>query len=232
MRVLILRPKLDSEQTAKLLEMRGHGAIIAPLINIEPLNFCMNYRSETAATFATSANAFRYLPNNFPDVLKTLPCITVGTNTSEAAKKAGFSNVTAALGDAKSLVKMIASDIVSPSNLLYLTGQPRKPDLEKNLKLLNYNVISCENYEAVTVKHLPETAIKAVEQGVDVILHFSRRSAQIAMVLFEEANLMHKIQTVKHICLSENIAGALRNCQHVYVAPKPKQTAMLNLIDS
>ena len=232
MRVLVLRPQHDADYTAKLLQMRGHEAIIAPIIEIEPQKFNVQDLPTITAILATSANAFRYLPNDFPIILKQQFCFTVGSHTLEAAKKAGFVNLRTASGDAPSLVKMVSANVPKEAYLLYIAGQPRKPELEDTLQKLGYSLFICEAYKAEAVQSLPEAAIKALLQGVDVILHFSRRSAETAVILFEQAGLTKEAQSAKHICLSDDVSHVL--CQYPYVlsAAKPEQSAMLDLIET
>jgi uroporphyrinogen-III synthase len=232
MRVLVLRPQQDAEQTAKLLEIRGHEAIIAPVIEIEieTLNIgAMNLES-CNAVIATSANSFRCLSDEVANKIKNLPCFTVGSHTYEAAISAGFTLVKNALGDVDVLVKMVCSTLPKEKQFLYLTGQPRKPELETILKQHGFGIMLCETYKTNAVNELPATAIKALHEGVDVILHFSKRSAQIAFMLFEKSGLLHKAQAARHICLSSDVASGLVNCPQVEIASKPEQLGLLDLI--
>ncbi len=230
MRVLVLRPQQDAEQTAKLLEMRGHEAIIAPVIEIETLNVgAINFAS-CNAVMATSANAFRCLPDEVADKIKMLACFTVGSHTYEAAMKSGFRLVKNAFGDVDALVKMVCSTLPKKTQFLYLAGQPRKPELETTLIQHDYRIMIYETYKTNALNALPETASQALQEGVDVILHFSKRSAQIALMLFEQAGVLHKAQAARHICLSSDVAAALVSCPYVDIASKPEQLALLDLI--
>jgi uroporphyrinogen-III synthase len=227
MRVLVLRPRYDAEQTARLLEMRGHVAIIAPVIQIEQLEVrAADYIYD--AIIATSANAFRCLPDNFYD--KTKPCFTVSSHTFDAGLKAGFSTITSASGDVNALINMLKIQLPVSAQLLYLTGQPRKPDLEYALTQHGYRITVYETYKTNAKMALPNAAIVALHQGVDVILHFSKNSAQITMMLFEHSGLMREAQSVRHICLSSDVAEALVNCPHIEIAKRPEQLAMLEMI--
>jgi uroporphyrinogen-III synthase len=227
MRVLVLRPQYDAEQTARLLEMRGHEAIIAPVIEIEQLQVRgADYTYD--AIIATSANAFRCLPIDFLD--KKKPCFTVGSHTYQVAVSAGFTHVINALGDADALAKMICSTLPKEAQLLYATGHPRKPDLEHVLAQHDYRITVCEIYKTNAVNALPEIAVQALHRGVDVILHFSKRSAQVAMTLFEQAGVLLQVRSARHICLSSDVAEAIVNCPQIEIAKRPEQLAMLELI--
>ncbi len=232
MRVLVLRPQHDAEQTAKLIEMRGHKAVIAPLLDIRPLDIGIIEPALYTAIIATSANAFRCLPDTLDDKIKTMPCFTVGSHTSEAGYIYGFNTIINASGDTTALLKMVTGTVPVNSRLLYITGQPRKPEVETSLMQYGYNVTICETYNTEAVKRLPQNAIAAFEQGLDVILHFSRHSAEIAMTLFEQSGLMQKAQQVRHICISNDAASVLHKCPHVQIAKTPDQSAMLNLVES
>lgn len=227
MRVLVLRPQKDAEQTSKLLEIRGHEVIISPVIEIEQLQVReADYTYD--AIIATSANAFRCLPDDFLD--KKKPCFTVGLHTFNAGLKAGFSNITSASGDVNALVDMLKIQFPVSAQLLYLAGQPRKPELEYAATQHGYQITVFETYKTNAIMALPNAAIGALHQGVDVILHFSKNSAQITMMLFEQASLMREAQSARHICLSSDVAEALVGCPYIQIAKRPEQLAMLDLI--
>ena len=232
MRVLVLRPQKDAEQTAKRLNAHGYEAIIAPLLRVKPLEICSPDFASCNAIIATSANAFRCLPGTYLDKIKSIPCFTVGSQTTEAAQNYGLNQVTSASGDAAALVKLVKTNLLTSSHLMYITGQPRKSDLEISLLRHGFNVSIYETYKTEAVAHLPQKAVAAFKQGVDVILHFSRHSAEIAMTLFEEAGLMHELQTARHICISSDTANGLYGCAHMQIAKKPDQAAMLDLLES
>ncbi len=231
MRVLVLRPEFDSKQTAKLLQKRGHKAIVAPITEIEPQSYIFNVLPDLTAIIATSANAFRCLADSFPIIHKALPCLTVGTNTADAAKKAGFTETRSGYSNAVSLAEIIGATFPIGSKFLYITGRPRKPELENTLKKLGYTLQICETYKAKTVMQLPQAAVDAFNIGVDVVLHFSRHSAKSAVMLFEQAGLMKQAQQVNHICLSKDVAEALHAFSHIRIAAKPEQAAMLDLLN-
>src|SRR5438552_17462803 len=129
MRVVITRPQSDGERTAATLRAQGHEVLVAPLMRVEPVT--ADLHGKWGAVIITSANA----PNAIADdsaraALVKLPLFAVGQRRAEAARQAGFMDVTSAGGDVRDLVLTLAArraDAKAP--LLYLAGEDRAADL-------------------------------------------------------------------------------------------------------
>ena len=101
MRVVVTRPQADGERTAAALEALGHEVLVAPLMRIEPV--AVDLAGTWSAIVITSANALQAAPATAD---KTLPVFAVGDRSAEAARRAGFSEVSSANGDIKDLVRL------------------------------------------------------------------------------------------------------------------------------
>src|SRR5436305_15154041 len=109
MRLLLTRPEHDAEHTAAVLRAHGHEVLLAPMLRIEPVVPIDFGTDAFAAVVMTSANAARALANHLRrDELQKLPAFVVGRRTAEAARAAGFRDVTSADGNLDELVRVIA----------------------------------------------------------------------------------------------------------------------------
>ena len=139
MAVLVTRPHPDSEISAEALRGRGFEVLLAPMLRFEPVAFLDDAEVDYGAVIATSANALRAIePQLAASRLTKLPLFAVGERTASLARKAGFSNVIAAQGDAAGLRDLVlecvrARALKKASVLLYLAGADLSRDLAGEL---------------------------------------------------------------------------------------------------
>src|SRR6266852_5489984 len=123
MRIALTRPQEDSERTATALRVRGHEVLVAPLMRVEPV--AIDLRANWGGVIITSANAATAIAAHpVRDALFALPVFAVGRRSADAARQAGFADVTTAGGDVRDLMRIITArraDAVAP--LLYLAGE-------------------------------------------------------------------------------------------------------------
>src|SRR5438552_1880361 len=99
MRVLVTRPEPDGERTAAKLRARGAEVLLAPLLQIELFRDVALGNGPWVALAMTSANAVPAITQHpRRGELLALPAYVVGQRTAEAARAAGFSDVTSADG--------------------------------------------------------------------------------------------------------------------------------------
>src|SRR6185503_340182 len=129
MRLLVTRPEPDATRTAQALRHRGHAVLVAPLLSAQTIE--AELEGPYGAVLVTSANAARALTAH-PGAteLRRLPAFTVGARSAEAARAAGFGDVTSADGALGDLVRVVAARLAgSRTRLLYLAGEDRAGDL-------------------------------------------------------------------------------------------------------
>src|ERR1022692_4688065 len=164
MRLVVTRPQADSERTAAALRARGHEVLIAPLLRVEPVTADLS--GGWGGLIITSANAPGAIAGNPAcKALFKLPLFAVGRRSADAARQAGFSDVTSAGGDVRDLVQLIAerrADASAP--LLYLAGEDRAADLIGELAAHGIAAEMRIVYRAVTAPFPPEL-IAALEAG-------------------------------------------------------------------
>jgi uroporphyrinogen-III synthase len=233
-RLLVTRAREDGERTAAALRARGHAALLAPLLHIEFLTPVLP-AGPFAAVLTTSANGARAVAEH-PRVeeLHSLPLLTVGTRSAEAARTAGFKKVMSADGDAKDLAALVEWRFAqSAAALLYLAGEDRAADLSGALARHGFTVHTGIVYRAVAADRFPQEAAQALSaRQIDGVLHYSARTAAAFVRCIAHAGLQQESARLMHFCLSEQVAAPLRaaGAQTVKIAARPEEPALLELI--
>ncbi len=232
MRLVVTRPQADSVRTAIALRARGHHVLVAPLIRVEPVEADLG--GGWAAVIMTSANAPGAIAaHKARAALIKLPAFAVGRRSADAARAAGFADVTSAGGDVRDLVRLIAerrADASAP--LLYLAGEDRAADLIGELAAHGIAAEMRIVYRAVTTPFPPEL-IAALKAGdIDAALHFSRRSAENYLAGAAQAGIAQQALAVRHLCLSAPIAEPLSGAgaSRIAIAVRPDEAAMIELL--
>ena len=231
MRIAVTRPQADGERTAAHLRARGHDVLLAPLMQVELLKTDLG--RGWAAVIVTSANAPDAIDDAARAALNQLPVYAVGRRSAEAARAAGFADVTSAGGDVRDLVQLIVerhADAKGP--LLYLAGEDRAADLIGELAAHGIAAEMRVIYRAVTAPY-PPTLTAALKAGeVDAVLHFSKRSADNYLSGARAAGVTAQALAPRQLCLSAQIAVPLTEAgaAHVAVAARPDEAALLDLV--
>ena len=228
MRVVVTRPQADGERTAAALEALGHEVLVAPLMRVEPV--AVDLAGTWSAIVITSANALQAIPAT-ADGVKTLPVFAVGDRSAEAARRAGFAEVSSANGDIKDLVRLVAARAVgAKTRLLYLAGEDRAGDLVAQLAAHGIDAEMKVVYRTVA-EAFPPVLAAALEAGdVDVVLHFSRRSAELFVEGARASGVAGPAEDVRHLCLSAQVAEPLAGASRVAIAARPDEEALIALL--
>jgi uroporphyrinogen-III synthase len=237
MRFLVTRPQAEAELTVAELRQRGHRALIAPVLAIEPVANAPFDPASFDAIIMTSGNAARALAAHsaLPRSL-ALPVFAVGGRTAQAARDLGFSNVASAEGDATDLLALLRERHGTPGGrLLYLAGSDRSRDLEAELAPGGIRVETVVMYRATAATRLPGDVEQALRDAVvDGVLHYSRRSTAIFLDCADKGRLDAFVRPLAHYCLSQRAAEPLsaRGFGKVRIARHPDEAALLDLIAS
>jgi uroporphyrinogen-III synthase len=229
-RLLLTRPEADAVRTAAALRAGGHEVVLAPLLRIELVDFALPDEPWSAVVM-TSANAARAVADHpRREALIAAEAFAVGRHTAEAARAAGFRTVHSADGDKDDLADLLrARRGEASAPLLYLTGEDRAGDLAAG----NTPVVTVVAYRAVMVLHFaPEVAAVLARREVDGVLHFSTRSAQAYLDCASRAGIRDAALAPVHVCISRQVAQPLAaaGAAAIRIAPRPDETAMLELI--
>jgi len=225
MHLLVTRPEPDNARTAAVLRALGHDVLLAPLLRIEAVPDVSLGAPPWTAILITSANGARALAGHpRRGELIALPVLAVGRSSAEAARAAGFTDVSSADGDAEDLARQAATRFAgSPSPLLYLAGEDRSGELAVPGVAVRTVVV----YRAAKADRFPPEIKTALEQGrIDGVLHFSRRSVESYI------DCGGDVPGPVHYCLSARAAEPLRlaGATRISVAAQPDEASLLALV--
>jgi uroporphyrinogen-III synthase len=165
--------------------------------------------------------------------LNKLPLFAVGQRSADAAREAGFTNVRSANGDAGDLITLVAaSHADQAATYLYIAGEDRAADVEGELAKRGIKARTVTVYKSVTLDYPPELVDALRSQKIDLVLHFSRRSAENYVNGAKAAGLEQMARAPGHFCLSAQVAEPLRaaGVGQISVAPDPNEAALLAIL--
>jgi uroporphyrinogen-III synthase len=240
MAVLVTRPQPDDEITAAALRARGYEVLRAPMLRFEPVAFHDDMDARYGAVIVTSANALRGLTSNLKGHrLLELPLFAVGEQTAAAARRAGFTHVVSANGDATNLRDLVfaslrAKELKKASMLLYLAGAELSRDLASELEESGFRVVTQTTYKMIAVKNLPREVCDAFAANqVEAVLHYSQRSARAFLDAARAAGVEISALAIPQCCISAAVASVVRDAgaTQVIVAASPDENALFEALD-
>jgi uroporphyrinogen-III synthase len=228
MRVLVTRPLEDGAETARQLALRGHQALLAPLLSLRFLDGPEVELNGVQAILATSANGMRALARR--TAVRDLSIFAVGSQTAAEARQLGFSTVKSADGDAAALAKA-TREWAAPDKgaLLHVVGEGNDGKLAAALS--DFSVRREILYAVTPAEKKPAEILAWFAQGqVDAALFFSPRSGAIFRELAIKEGL--DLSQVLALAISPAAAAALTPLAFtgLRVAPHPDLENLLNLL--
>jgi len=232
MRVLLTRPREDSENLATVLGERGMETFIEPLLEIDlfagpPLDL-----AGVAAVLATSANGIRTFAGRNGD--RAVPVFAVGDASARTAVELGFQDVRSAAGDVETLAALI-KETIEPSAgvLLHPAGTKLAGDLGGALEAAGYAYRREVLYEAKTATALSGPARELMAAGgIGGVLLFSPRTGATLASLMTAAGLDQAARSMTAYCLSAAVAERISALpwRAIETAAAPEQAALLALL--
>ena len=233
MRVLITRPLDDARQTEARLKSRGHEAIVAPLLIVRFQDGADIDLAGVQAILATSANGVRALARRTQR--RDLALFAVGPQTARSARKAGFSHVKNADGDASDLARVVpAWASVENGDLLHASGMEGAGKLAKTLTANGFKVRTEFLYDVAAIAELPPAVTAELAAGkIDAVMLFSPRSARVFAKCVGDAGLAPQAARLIGVCISKATASALAPLKlpNVRIARRPNQSSLLDCLD-
>lgn len=232
MHVLVTRPEPDGSALAEELRTLGHTPILAPMMTIEFEEAPPPVISGGCALAFTSANGVRAFCHRVSE--RHWPVFAVGEATAELARHMGFSEVYAAGGDVETLADMIGQHDYLPNEIFHASGADVAGDLAGRLHALGIQITSQQMYVAKAAAELPPPAATALERRqVDAVLFFSPRTAAIFASLAFDEKLQEGLGKSVAICMSQNVATAIKPLPfaEVRVSSAPTKTAVLEALE-
>jgi uroporphyrinogen-III synthase len=234
MRALITRPKEDSAAIAERLEELGIEPVIEPLMTVEPVADPEIDLDGVQAILLTSRNGVRAFAG--ATGRRDIAVYAVGDSTAELARDSGFETVDSAGGDSDSLAELVRQRLKPEDGaLLHAAGAPVAGDLAGVLSADGFDVRRREVYAARPVAALSVAACGLLsEGGIDLVLFFSPRTAQIFVGLVNQAGLAETCANITAVCLSRAVAHSVRplGWREIYVAEQPNLSSMIEVAAS
>src|SRR5574337_4371 len=223
-RVALFRAREDAERTAARLRRIGFSAAILPAVEFvaPPLDMP---EEKFDAVVATSARAFV----REAEALAAAPLYVVGARTARAAKSFGFTLAAPPAPEAAKLIEMMTARLNPGARLIYLAGHDRKIALEAALKP-RFALTVVEIYEARARTAWSASEARALASCV-AALHYSRRSAELAARLANQAGAAQDFLRLRHVCLSADVAEPLAAIgAETEIARSPDEASLLKAL--
>jgi uroporphyrinogen-III synthase len=232
MRVLLTRPREDSEPLATALREHGVEALIEPLLNIELVSGPPLDLDQVQALLATSANGVRAFAAR--EARRVLPVYAVGDATARIAHETGFGSVESAAGDVDSLADLVRRRL-DPADgaLLHVAGTAVAGDLAGRVEAAGFRYRRVVLYRARKADRLSPEAVRAIRDGnVDGVVLFSPRTAETFVALVAEARSTDACRNLTAYCLSDAVAAkaAAIGWDRIVVARRPDLAAVVEAV--
>jgi uroporphyrinogen-III synthase len=226
MRVALFRAPDDARNSAARFAAHGFEAVIAPVMAPVALEATAPPGGFDAVV-ATSAKALDLASPALFVPLAGVPLYVVGEAGEAAAARRGLS-VAASAGDAGCLARVLETSLPPRARVLYLAGVDRKLDLEAALIRVPFSVATVEVYAARARDGWSPDEAQAVA-SCGAALHYSRRSAELALLLAERAGILSQWRAMPHVAISADAAEPLgaSGATKVIVAAAAREEAML-----
>jgi uroporphyrinogen-III synthase len=228
--VLVLRAEQEAARTAQALREKGHTPLLAPLFETVTLDHPLPENDYAAIAFASPQAPSRL---NGRLRLRDIPVFTVGDKTADSAQHAGFVQIRARGPDRRRLAAALVAELPRGSRVLLPVGRDRHDDMVPTLEKAGLIIEECVIYENRAVETLPDLARQALaRENRTVILHFSERSALVAIALCEKAGLIAHFCSAGHVLLSSAMQRPLlkAGCRRLRVAERPTLDAIIAAI--
>jgi uroporphyrinogen-III synthase len=225
LRVAITRTEADAVETARRLEAGGFACVTAPVLCVLRTDAP---RPEGAfdAIVATSANAIDALAAGDIATLARLPLHVVGARVADRARAAGFGMLDNVAPDALTLSRLLRMSLSRGARVLYLAGVNRGELLEQAMAMAGHAVTPWPLYEA-RARSWSATESAAVAR-CDAMLHYSPRSAALALANARAAGIAEAFAAMRHFCISASAAAALASgAGAVIVAESPDEAGLI-----
>jgi uroporphyrinogen-III synthase len=223
--VWITRSRPGADATAERVRHLGIEPIVAPLLEVRPIEGAPLELTGVSAIAFTSANAVAAFAARSAE--RSLRVFAVGDATASAAKAQRFSQVLSARGDVKALASALATrkrDLPGP--ILYAAAAEPSQDLAGALGAAGLEVRQVTLYETVALA--PSEALVARLAEIEGVLVHSARAAKVLAGFLKS----HPAPDMAAFCLSRQIGRTLGRAglAAVVSAEAPNEAALLALL--
>lgn len=231
--IVICRPVEDSAELAQAARAQGFVPIVEPVLAIEYLQPDFSAATQNEILVFTSANGVTAFAKGSD--LRENPIYTVGRNTADAARQAGFTNVKTAAGSVDDLVEILLKDYAETDvPILYVRAEEISKDLRSELLKHGLTVRELTAYRSVPADNLSLDLLKALDaRDVAAIMFFSAKGAAVFAALLEQYGRTARIRTSNALCISEAVLQSVSVLPFGMnsVAETPDRYGMIKLLE-
>lgn len=216
-RIWITRTRPAAEATAARVRELGAEAVVAPVLEVQPIDGAAVDLAGAAALAFTSGHGVRAFAALSPR--RDLPAFCVGRATAALARSLGFADARSADGDVHALAELIAADARGP----VVVPGAREPAADLPGLLAACGVLA----RAVAVYRTVDAGLAAAPGDIDAVLVHSPKAARAVAGLVGEV-----AASMTAYAISEAAAQPLREhpFRRIAVARTPDEEALLDLI--
>lgn len=222
-KVWVTRARPGADDTASRLKDLGFTPVVAPLLEVSFLGMDPIDLTDVAALAFTSARGVEALAGR--SGIRNLPVFAVGAATAQAARAAGFTQVTAGDGDVEALADLIACRHPPAATLLHAAAAQPAGDLVGDLTRRGLSARALAVYE--TVESDPAAILPHLPTLSAALVHSPRAGRALAAFLAG-----HPAPEIRLLALSSAVAKPLAavKCAAIGVAPFPNEASLLKLL--
>jgi uroporphyrinogen-III synthase len=236
--VLLTRPLEQSQALTRQLARYDIQTAIAPMLQIESMVAAIPPMAHTQALVFSSQHAVNMFDKRCRETgisADDKPVFCVGEATSAAADRVGFKTIHNANGDAADLKRLVL-DKTRPDKgtIVHVRGADVASSIADELLEYGYRTENMVIYSARTSDGIGDDIINQMYTGeIAHVMFFSPRTAQTFVSLARSQGFAVAMPQMTAICMSENVADALRTGVHwrfVRVASTPREDAMIDCL--
>jgi uroporphyrinogen-III synthase len=229
--IVLTRPRDEAEGLAAELIARGYDTLVEPMLDIALLTTPIPDLSAYRALIFTSANGVRSFAGRSAE--RSLPAYAVGMRTADALRKAGFTDVRGAAGDACLLAEFVRDTLGNAGPVLHLAAKDVARDLEPLLAPAGIAVDAVALYEAVPTAGFSKGLVDALYAcTIESVLFFSVRTAATFGTLAKKHGLAEMTSSISALCLSNQVAAEAGKLpwRTIMVAPEHSAQSLIALL--
>ncbi len=223
--IITTRPDEDARNDCAELAKIGITCLPAPMLTIIPLNADLTEGNTADAVVLTSRHAATLLSSS---ALCKKPCYCVGKSTADAARLAGFSDITTGPGDGAGLASCIAKDNIN--SIFWASAVDTGFNMAGALAKHGISVFSAAVYKAEVTTDFPDDIKTALaDDRVTAVLVHSGRAGAHFYDLMQNNGFNDKLAEITAITISPRASGLCGGGWRNIIAVKsPFRSAMFD----
>ena len=228
MQVIITRAGDDAHATARQVADLGCTPVPAPLATRLAMPVTIPDQAFDGIII-TSRAGLAMLDQAQRAPLQSIPVFCAGDASAALARQAGFATVLSAASDVAGLINLIRETLPRGRSLLYLTGEPRKPDIEQAFSE-TMRLTTLVTYMMQTARVFPPEALALLVDPHPVWLHYSQQSVVRAAALAAASPQPDLFGRARHLLISAALKEHVTSAggRDITIAARPDQQAMLD----